>query len=166
MFRPSYSIETFWKNLRGCWYDLTNGISNIIRWTPVIWFDRDWDWCFLAKVMEFKLRKMHRCIGNGHLMHCERRAKQILVCAELLKRLQADEYYDNVTGPLYYRHWTTPLDSSDDRVEFHIEARKPDGSLHTGEEVRRDHKRAEAVKNYDKQLLFRLMDKHLFGWWD
>ena len=67
----------------------------MLRWTPVIWSDRDWDWCHLARVMQFKLHAAARLEETrGHLTS-KRDAKQMRVCAALLRRLMDDEYYEN-----------------------------------------------------------------------
>lgn len=76
-------------------YDLSQGIKNLIRWFPIIWRDRDWDWKFLACIMEFKLRTMSENMRiYGVATTAARDARQMLICAELLKRLQADSMKD------------------------------------------------------------------------
>lgn len=86
--------RTIIPNLKSILYDIYYGVGNIIRYVPVIWFDRDYDWGFLAHIMEYKLRRMHKLfITSGHLAHNERYAKQMFICAILLKRLQDDNYW-------------------------------------------------------------------------
>jgi hypothetical protein len=78
------------------WHDLKCGVRNIVRWGPIIWRDRDWDWAFLAKLMEVKLRQMSACFAqHGHHVNSKRDAKRALLCAILLKRLQDDNYMEN-----------------------------------------------------------------------
>jgi hypothetical protein len=81
------------KNLSHIWYGVTRGVGNLWRWLPIIWHDKDWDWEPLAEMMEFKLRRMARVIGNGSTASGPRDAKDMLICAEILKRLRADEYH-------------------------------------------------------------------------
>jgi hypothetical protein len=113
IFRVPYRWlpRTFWTNIRSCWIDVTHGIHNIIRWTPVIWFDADFDWSYLAVVMEYKLRRMSKVLGEGHHLHRERDAKQTLICAELLRRLQAEDYYENADRrfPIRSKHWAAHI---------------------------------------------------------
>lgn len=86
----------YWSNLSYLWSDLTQGVANVFRWIPVIWFDRDWDWCHLADVMEYKLRRMaHLEETVGHHVGSKRDAKRMRVCADLLKRLNDDEYWES-----------------------------------------------------------------------
>lgn len=79
-------------------YDILYGIKNLIRWFPIIWRDRDWDWVFLAEMMEYKLRRMSENLNKN--VRGED-ARQCLLCAELLKRLRADDISDK---RLWYIH--------------------------------------------------------------
>ena len=81
-------------------YDIPNGIGNLVRWFPIVWRDRDWDWDYLAEIMEFKFRRM-----SGDLKRNARgnSARQCLICAELLKRLREDDFGepDSITYRLH-----------------------------------------------------------------
>jgi hypothetical protein len=97
IFRVPYRWlpRTIWPNIRSCFGDVYRGIKNFIRWTPVIWHDFDWDWSPLARIMEYKLRRMSKVFANGHLVGCEKDARRTLICAILLRRLFEDEYHNN-----------------------------------------------------------------------
>ena len=73
--------------------DFFHGLYNIIRWVPVIWNDRDFDWAYLAKVMEYKLGRMS---GNFKEYGChvgnEKDVRRMMVCAELLNRLRTEKH--------------------------------------------------------------------------
>ena len=83
-------------NIDMFFYNLKNGIKNIIRWTPVIWGDYDFDYNFLVKIMEWKLHKMSNYFkDNGHLVGSKKAAKEMLICSELLKRINEDNLGEN-----------------------------------------------------------------------
>lgn len=95
-----FSIPYRWRprtiipNLISMFYDIYYGIGNIIRWVPVIWHDKDYDWGYLAHIMEYKLRRMSALFKNHRTsVSADRDAKRMLICAVLLKRLQEDNYY-------------------------------------------------------------------------
>jgi hypothetical protein len=92
MFPYRWKPRTIIPNLTSAGYDIWYGIINIIRWIPVIWFDRDYDWAYLAEIMEYKLRRMSKLFEDGHHVLCKRDARRTLICAELLKRLRTEEY--------------------------------------------------------------------------
>ena len=85
-----------WYRLKDSLEDVYYGIKNVIRWAPVIWRDADFDWEYLAHVMEYKLRRMSKNFGaNQRHTDWNRQERQTLICAELLHRLRKDEYFRN-----------------------------------------------------------------------
>jgi len=82
--------------------NIKNGVCNVIRWTPVIWGDFDWDWEPFAEIMEYKLRRISDCLKDGCSVGSESHARQALICAELLKRLKEDSQ----AGVTYHQHTT------------------------------------------------------------
>lgn len=96
--------RTVGKNLRYAARSIYHGVKNIIRWTPIVWDDADFDWEYLARIMEYKMRRMvkHFIVGS------ERYAHQLTICAELLKRLRDDDYPSRDPRPhdrLWADHW-------------------------------------------------------------
>lgn len=105
MFRIPYRWlpRTIIPNLRHMYWDIRNGISNIIRWVPVIWFDGWIDWTCLTILMEEKLFEMaEQYKKQGCLVSAEKTARNTLICATLLKRLREDKYFDNCRRPSDY----------------------------------------------------------------
>ncbi len=124
-------------------YRLRRGIRNLIRWFPIIWRDADWDWEFLARIMETKLRWMadhhERC---GVALGRARDIRQMRVCTELLRRMQADEYF--VHAGYDPETWNT---LSHSRARAII-------------------KHSDAVSAHDGRYLGLLLGKHMRKWWD
>lgn len=46
------------KKLKLWWICLRIGLRNVIYYFPVIWKDRDWDWCFMMNLQKRKLESM------------------------------------------------------------------------------------------------------------
>ena len=85
------------------------GPKNLIRWAPVIWLDEDYDWSFLAKIMQYKLSRMSKGFYRwGHHTRAEKDSRRMQICAYLLKRLVDDEYFINTEKafPTYNRKGT------------------------------------------------------------
>ncbi len=88
--------RTFFSNIWWIVTDIRDGVRNVFRWAPVVWFDDDSDWTHLAIIMEYKLRRWSQFEeSHGHHVTSKRDAKRMLICADLLRRLQADEYFEN-----------------------------------------------------------------------
>jgi hypothetical protein len=74
-------------------YDIYIGVGNIFRWSPVIFFDRDFDWAFLAHIMHYKLTRMAKLFEKyGHHVNKARDVRNMRVCVALLKRMMDDNY--------------------------------------------------------------------------
>ena len=139
MFRVPYRWlpRTFVTNVFSMALDIKIGVCNVFRWIPVIWFDGDYDFCFLVSIMEYKLRRMSKCIGNGCTLHREKDAKDIMVCAELCRRINSEfsVYYDNA------------------------DKRFPDKGKKWAEMISK-------AQIQDRKLLGKMIGKHLSKWWD
>jgi hypothetical protein len=57
--------RTILPNLAHCWYDLVGGVKSVWRWLPIIWFDRDWSWAYLAKLVEVKCTMIAKVMEVG-----------------------------------------------------------------------------------------------------
>lgn len=86
-----WTFRTVIPNIGLMFYSLKRGIKNCIKWIPVIWNDEDFDWEYLAKIMEFKMSNMSYFMKNyGCAIDSEKAAIELLECTELLKRLRLD----------------------------------------------------------------------------
>lgn len=125
-------------------YEFTQGIANLVRWAPVIWGDFDWDWSPLARVMEYKLRRMANLHNyHGHHLNNQREARQMMICANLLNRLDKDEYFDQA----YQRY---------DAYENLTDQQKGRYAALQATQIQKD----------DQRLLGTIIGKYLNHWWD
>ena len=109
-----WTLKTIPWNIKWIFNDIMYGIYNVFRWIPVIWKDRDFDWGYLASIMEYKFRRMSGIFKNGYHTSAKRDAKRTLICAELLKRMEEDnkpemnQFYQEYLGKLigkYFMSW-------------------------------------------------------------
>lgn len=137
----------------------TGGIKNIFRWIPVIWSDCDYDWLPLARIIEFKLRRMSKVHETGNHVGCENQAKRMLVCANLLKQLMEDKTHDNAEArAAMLNRQVRDIDMSslggDDCPKFQFRS-----SVH-------DLKIANNAEKYKLELFSKIFSKHLTSWWE
>ncbi len=86
-----WTIRTFKKNLLWMWRDFRHGVANLVRWFPIIWADRDYDWGYLSRMMEYKFRAMGKNFVKYRICtDWELQARECFTCAELLRRLNED----------------------------------------------------------------------------
>jgi len=150
------------------------GVRNLIKWFPVIWNDRDWDFFFIWTILHKKLELMEKEIRvNGHHKNNIRDANQIKLCVNLLKRLIDDQYHENVFihhekkwGKSHMK-WEPTEDP--ELQSLHIIR----DNVNTDEEKEQETKefqrlspKVEELRQQDINHLFDYMKKHILGWWD
>lgn len=76
------------------WYCLKRGVTNLIKWFPLIWKNDVFDHCYLLDVVDKQLDEMEKFwySDNPHVMKKEQVAKRITWTRKLLK-MYRDEYY-------------------------------------------------------------------------
>ena len=137
----------------------TSGIKNIFRWVPVIWSDCDSDWSPLARIMEFKLRRMSKLHETGHHDGCENQSKRMLICAEILKQLtEYKTHYNAEARAAMLNRQMRDVDMSqlggEDCPESQFRS-----SVH-------DLKIANNAEKYKLELFGKIFIKHFTSWWD
>jgi hypothetical protein len=98
-----------WWRHEGRYYhkDIYRGIKNLIAWFPVIWKDRNWDHCYIYKVLQFKLEQQAYYIGSrDRHTTAKRDVEKMLLCARMCQ-IQQDSLYE-----MEY------MDYEDRRIEF------------------------------------------------
>jgi hypothetical protein len=73
--------------------NIRQGISNLIKWFPVIWKDRQWDHFFILSMLKFKLALMSKFFKTkACAMHAEEDAANMDKCIHLIDRILKDDY--------------------------------------------------------------------------
>lgn len=145
--------------MKDFYFNFVTGVKNLWFWVPVIWRDRDWDYAFLLKIMEAKMRRMSVCIEHNDItVNSQKAAQQLRVSAALCRRIHNDEYFTNLTGPLVHNHhW--------EGDNFYLETYR-NGELLDGKEYKRFGDMAERNLKNDIEYLTFLMRKYLRSWWE
>ena len=157
------------------YYNVKNGIRNLINWFPVIWQDRNWDHYFIYVILRKKLQLMeHQIRTYGHHVRNEEDADNIKVCVNLLSRLIEDEYHEMAFGK-HDEKWgeielkTKPLEDNPElySVDFHRDGIQTEKDK---EQERKEFSRAynheTMLREQDLDLLFKNMRKYIQTWWD
>ena len=160
-------------NPRTCYYKVKYGVQNLIKWFPLIWNDRDWDWHYWLEMNIKKLEGMEESIRNGCHTRCEFDADKIKLALLALKRLEADDYHDNAfmfhnkkwgklktswgeKDELNCREWLSSRDKA--RTDKEIEQER--------KESRRLFRHADYLQKQDIRYANEIITKYLFHWWD
>jgi hypothetical protein len=74
------------------WY---KRIKNIIRWIPVLWKDKDWDYWHTFEILKTKLKfQSEHFRKQGYHVSSERDAEQMELCIRLIDKVQNEYYLD------------------------------------------------------------------------
>jgi len=155
-------------------YDIPQGVRNIIRWFPIIWGDRDWDSHFIFRLLQKKLSNVEnhmRYYAWG--LSSEKDADKIRVCVLLLDRIIKNNYeemvfkhHDKKWGELEISYGKTDKTGYSTLDFNRINAKTiEEKEKEMGESIRLYEHRDMLLKQ-DVQYLFKLMNKHILGWWD
>ena len=72
-------------------------IKNIIRWIPVLWNDRDWDYHYTFEILKTKLKFQSKHFRKyGYHESSERDAERMELCIKLIDRVQNEYYFDQL----------------------------------------------------------------------
>ena len=90
-------LRRFFRNLAAFPRQFLAGLKNCIRYAPLVWADRDFDYAYLLALMSFKLDAMSRHIAR-HDRHVgsQKIARELKICAHICRRLENDNYFQNL----------------------------------------------------------------------
>lgn len=74
------------------------GVKNLIKYFPLVWKTRDWDYGYIEKVLLFKLKEHYPVLKNGHAAPLPANpeywqgVKAMKICITILERRESDFY--------------------------------------------------------------------------
>lgn len=148
---------------------------NVLRWLPVIWGDRDWDYVYLYEVMRHKLVRMESFIRReGHSMDRDETAGEIAHAIALLDRLIANEYLEEALAPFDTKWgegtmvWESIEGSPACRYkgQHFANASTDEEQEQANLEFRERCKESDEAERLDREELFSFIAKNIRGWWD
>jgi hypothetical protein len=111
-------------------------IRKVLRWIPILWRDRDWDYYFVYEILKQKLIDTERHVRKDSLhMFNEQDADSILKAIELIGKVQTEYHLDKYLSEA--TEWT----------------------LEGIEKATADHDKA-------RQELFQHLNENIEKWWD
>jgi hypothetical protein len=83
-----------WRKYTPIWIkEIIDGISNIIKWIPIIYKDRDWDDSYIFEMLKFKLIQQRKeLVGANRHTGIEDTNRYITICLNLIEHIQEETY--------------------------------------------------------------------------
>lgn len=156
------------KLIKKIYLDIKYGITNLIKWFPTIWSDRDWDYAFLMIILNKKLKSMSDLhYKHGHAEKSSRIALDLLVASNLANRIAKENYVNEA-----FKGREKLFDKS--KMDF---VPLNDGSGNSrlvfsglSDEERKEKREllllADKLEERDINTLFNMMKNDLLEWWD
>jgi len=167
-------IQDFFRNVK--YY-----LINIIKWSPILWKDRDWDDYYIMDTLRFKIENTAKYIRkNKRYIGYERDVERMNLVVRLIDKFQ-DEFY-NCEYQDYYKS-----DFSFKRIKdselFEMESEIKENNLLNyfekypntyrkiypncdNEDIRIALKMGHHLHNKAKRILFTLIERNIEKWWD
>jgi DNA-binding phage protein len=96
-------------------------IRNVLRWIPIIWRDRDWDYYFVYEILKQKLIDTEKYIRKDGLhVFNEHDADSIKTAIEMIEKVQTEYHLDKYLSEA--TEWTK--EGMDKAAKDHDKARR------------------------------------------
>mgnify|MGYP001611730826 FL=1 len=150
--RIFYKIQQFFLN-----------IKRVIVYIPTIWNDRDYDYVFIYRLLQFKLSMVRkRYENNDFFVGQDDAVKHLAECDTILERLLNDNYVENEYDQFEEKWGEVIINKTFKRANVLTEEDKKQER----EDVINLSKLEDDRKNNDKKRLFEILNDNIEKWWD
>jgi len=167
-------MKRFWHHISRVYNHIKIYCKNIIKWSPILWNDQDYDNAFIFDVLIFKIRATAKCIEkNKAHMGWKREVEKMRLCVKLLERI-SNEYYEME----HLTYVDTKFSVNEKRI-LQIETLRDDSNEYLqlyphdlksipteGSTAYRALRLGIYRHNKAKRILFKLLDENIERWWD
>jgi hypothetical protein len=175
-----------WRYYTPIWFnEIVTGISNLIKWTPTIYKDRDWDDHYIFEMLKFKLIQQRKeLVGANRHTGVEDTNRYITLCLNLIERIQEETYNLEYQDYVRERIWFTDNGDETSTLNSEIEYENFTGFFlkyqnQTKRLVEKDPKLAleenkmrlalrlgDLNQSRCQTLLFKILNKKINTFWD
>ena len=157
--------------IRDAYYNIKNGVSNLIKWTPTIWKDRDFDHFYFHEIMKQKLIHMEEFSRSKYAWGAdsEKDADNMRIAINLLKRMTDSSAYDEESMKPFndkYPDYEFKLEFKPCEDNPNLSTMVNDKTEEQSELVHQCYKVSEELEEKDYDELYSLLKKHIQEWWD
>lgn len=165
----TYNVSEIIYKISRPFYQLKQGIVNVIKWFPVIYKDRDWSYHYIFVILHKKLEHMEKMFRSDDVFTAcaNQTADEIKEAKDVLKRLIEDDYLSEALIPYHEKYGF-----NDKLYTFEkIEGTNSSKLVWTQNQEQMKMFReagdlADKKKAEDLKYLFEYLHKNIEKWWD
>jgi hypothetical protein len=88
--------RTTWRSYTPNWLKkFIDGITNILKWSPLLYKDKNWDSTYIYNILEFKLlQQRNYLVKNNRHTSIPETNRDITICLNLIQRIKTEYYLD------------------------------------------------------------------------
>lgn len=135
--------------------------------------DADYDWHFIIRMLRYKLERTRDHLRNHNIVvNSERYARQIQKVVDLLLRIEAEPYFEELHKPFWKKYGKPRMiyGKADERGSVPVTVRYAKETARNRKQIGRELKRLSALEHRmrarDLHKAFQLMEKYIWYWWD
>ena len=183
--------DFYWKNLGWRIREFFRNIKNLWRWLPIIWKDRDWDDHYIWEILKTKLKHQSQYIGSRDI-HTSAKydAERMMWCVRLIDKIQ-DEFYEGEYMDYHKSDFNwLDIEGDNDHKQLEIVEKSENYDDYFAQhkaavrkvlankelqifELNGDNYKQRLAMNLGRynekraqDLLFKLLNRDIRGWWD
>ena len=179
----AWERKSLWRKLPVWLKTFLTGCNNLIKWTPTIWKQRDWDHSFILDILEKKIEFQRKeLVSSNRHTRIETDNRDMTIVLNLIERVR-EEYYG--VEYLDYRETKFRFEDVEDRPDsksLHLDILWEDDDKYlskyplTVRKVLKDKPDLDKsnlcfwVASYNHEsannLLFKILRERMSWWWD
>jgi hypothetical protein len=159
--------------------NLIQGIKNIIKWIPIIYKDRDWDYYYILETLKFKLSNQSKyTLNKSRHINAIKDAKMMDLCIKLIAKIQDEYYLSEWLDYEVVEHKYQKVEDNSSLFRLKTEIISENFGDYFKKYSRiykyiddKESKVAAAIKistinhNRAKKLLFKILENNIENWW-
>ena len=158
-----------YKSIRNIYWQVENGISNLVNYFPLIWKDRNYDYVYMYDMLEFKISRMRdRFKVQQIFVGWERQVERMDLILSLMAKVRSEFYEGECLT--YTSTFRTPRPPKDG-VYVYLKKYQRQYRYYVDIKGETDLDRIARLISYDnqkraKRILFQLIHNNIDSWWD
>lgn len=148
------------------YFKFKRGIINLLKWFKIIWNDRNWDYIYIIKLLEFKIKLMEQDFNkNSNFIDAEKILKELKIVRLLCNKLIKDNYEEEQLYSHDKKWGELDLDFNNDEILLLREnAKNKEDQVKETKEFLKKIEKAEVNKKSDINFLFKFISRNIQKW--